>query len=84
MWTEKNNALHGTFKFRDFIEAWAFMTEVAFYAEKLKHHPNWSNSYNSVKFTLNTHDEGDIVTKKDHELAEAIDGVYHKFKSVIK
>ena len=80
MWTEKDNVLHRTFKFKDFIEAWAFMTEVAFHAEKLKHHPNWSNSYNSVEFKLNTHDEGDKVTKKDHKLAEAIDAVYQKFK----
>jgi 4a-hydroxytetrahydrobiopterin dehydratase len=80
MWTEKDNALQRTFKFQDFIEAWAFMTEVAFHAEKLKHHPNWSNSYNTVEFTLNTHDKGDIVTKKDRDLAEAIDGVYQKFK----
>jgi 4a-hydroxytetrahydrobiopterin dehydratase len=80
MWTEKDNTLQRTFKFRDFIEAWAFMTEVAFHAEKLKHHPNWSNSYNTVEFSLNTHDKGDIVTKKDHDLAEAIDVVYQKFK----
>jgi 4a-hydroxytetrahydrobiopterin dehydratase len=80
MWTEKDNALQRTFKFKDFIEAWAFMTEVAFHAEKLGHHPNWSNAYNSVEFKLNTHDKGDIVTKKDHELAEAIDGVYKKFQ----
>jgi 4a-hydroxytetrahydrobiopterin dehydratase len=82
MWTEKDNALQRTFKFRDFIEAWAFMTEVAFHAEKLKHHPNWSNSYNSVEFMLNTHDKGGIVTKKDHDLAEAIDEVYQKFKPI--
>ena len=80
MWTEKDNALHRTFKFKDFIEAWAFMTEVAFHAEKLAHHPNWSNTYNSVEIKLNTHDKGDIVTKKDHELAAAIDGVYKKFQ----
>jgi 4a-hydroxytetrahydrobiopterin dehydratase len=80
MWTEKDNALQRTFKFKDFIEAWAFMTEVAFHAEKLAHHPNWSNTYNSVEFKLNTHDKGDIVTKKDHDLAAAIDGVYKKFQ----
>ncbi len=80
MWTEKDKALQRTFKFANFIEAWAFMTEVAFHAERLNHHPNWSNVYNSVEFKLNTHDKGDKVTEKDHTLAEAIDGVYKKFK----
>jgi 4a-hydroxytetrahydrobiopterin dehydratase len=80
MWIEKNNSLERAFKFRNFIEAWAFMTEVAFHAERLGHHPNWSNVYNSVEFKLSTHDKGNIVTDKDHALAEAIDGVYKKFK----
>jgi len=49
------------------------MTRVAFIAEKMNHHPLWTNVYNTVSFELSTHDEGDIVTKKDHKLAEAID-----------
>ena len=80
MWTEKDNSLQRVFRFRDFVEAWAFMTEVAFHAERLGHHPNWSNVYNSVEIKLNTHDAGNIVTKKDHELAAAIDGVFQKYK----
>ena len=49
------------------------MTEVAIEAEKLNHHPNWSNVYNSVIITLSTHDAGNIITNKDRELAQAID-----------
>ena len=80
MWTEKDNSLQRTFRFRDFVEAWAFMTEVAFHAERVRHHPNWSNVYNSVEIKLNTHDAGSIVTAKDHELAAAIDGVFKRFE----
>jgi 4a-hydroxytetrahydrobiopterin dehydratase len=80
MWTEANNKLSATFKFKDFTEAFAFMTEVAFHAEKQNHHPNWSNVWNTVEIHLNTHDAGDIVTDKDHKLAEAIDGVYAKYQ----
>lgn len=49
------------------------MTKVAIIAEKMDHHPNWSNVYNQVTIELNTHDAGDIVTEKDHNLAAAID-----------
>lgn len=79
MWKEENNQLVASFTFKDFTEAFAFMTEVAFHAEKQQHHPNWTNVYNTVTFHLNTHDAGDKVTQKDHELAKAIDGVYAKF-----
>lgn len=64
MWTEKDNSLQATFKFKDFTEAFGFMTQVAILAEKQNHHPNWSNVYNTVEFKLNTHDAGDIVTEK--------------------
>lgn len=79
MWIENNNALNRTFKFKDFAEAWVFMTEVAFAAEKMNHHPNWSNVWNTVNIQLNTHDAGSIVTEKDHQLAGAIDKIYAKF-----
>ena len=49
------------------------MTKVAIVAEKMNHHPNWSNVYNKVSFELNTHDAGDKVTEKDHQLAKEID-----------
>jgi len=73
MWKEENNCLRRSFKFKDFLEAFAFMTKVALIAEKLNHHPRWSNVYNEVEIILNTHDEGDIVTDKDRQLASEID-----------
>lgn len=72
-WTENNNKLEKSFEFKDFSEAWAFMSRVALLAESQQHHPNWSNAYNKVTISLNTHDAGDIVTEKDYKLAEAID-----------
>lgn len=79
MWQEKENTLTASFKFKDFKAAFAFMTEVAFYAELQGHHPNWSNVYNTVNIQLSTHDAGNIVTDKDHKLAKAIDEVYQKY-----
>ncbi len=73
MWTEKDNRLQKTFKFKDFSQAFAFMTEVAFLAEKMNHHPDWRNVYNTVEISLSTHDAGNKVTEKDRQLAEAID-----------
>jgi 4a-hydroxytetrahydrobiopterin dehydratase len=75
MWVEKNNKLSRTFKFEDFQEAFAFMTRVAFLAEKHNHHPNWSNVYNTVEIELTTHDSGNTVTEKDRKLAKAIDQI---------
>ncbi|HTE34809.1 MAG TPA: 4a-hydroxytetrahydrobiopterin dehydratase [Chryseolinea sp.] len=72
-WTVENNRLKKTFKFKDFIEAFGFMARVAIQAEKMNHHPTWTNTYNSVSFELSTHDAGNIVTDKDRKLAEAID-----------
>ena len=73
MWKEENNTLSKTFKFANFIDAFAFMTRVALLAEKQDHHPNWSNVYNTVTINLTTHDAGDVVTEKDRKLAAAID-----------
>jgi len=73
MWEEKNNFLTRTFEFSNFQEAFGFMTRVAFLAEEMNHHPNWSNVYNKVYINLTTHDAGNVVTEKDRKLAEAID-----------
>ena len=73
MWKEENNKLKRTFAFKDFSEAFAFMTRVALIAEKQNHHPWWSNVYNKVEIELNTHDAYDVVTEKDWKLAKAID-----------
>ena len=75
MWLEEENRLKKTFEFKDFIEAFAFMTKVAIIAEKMDHHPNWSNVYNKVTIELSTHDAGDIITDKDRNLADAIDRI---------
>ncbi|ALI99051.1 4a-hydroxytetrahydrobiopterin dehydratase [Rufibacter tibetensis] len=72
MWTEQDNQLSQNFQFKDFKEAFAFMTEVAIVAEELNHHPWWSNSYNKVEMRLTTHDAGNTVTDKDHVLAQRI------------
>jgi 4a-hydroxytetrahydrobiopterin dehydratase len=73
MWTEQNNALYQKFTFKDFSEAFAFMTRVALAAEKMDHHPKWTNVWNTVEVWLNTHDAGDIITEKDKRLAKCID-----------
>ena len=67
--------LHKQFKFKDFSEAFSFMTRIAFLAEKMNHHPDWSNVYNTVSIRLNTHDAGGVVTEKDRKLALAIDAL---------
>jgi len=75
MWEEKNNSLYRKFQFKNFSEAFAFMTRVALAAEKMDHHPNWSNVYNTVEISLNTHDAGDTVTERDRKLAKLIDAM---------
>jgi len=66
------DAIHKSFKFADFTQAWGFMTKVALAAEKADHHPEWSNVYNKVEITLSTHDAGG-VSDKDVALAKVID-----------
>ena len=80
-WIEKENALAKAFVFVDFSEAFAFMVRVAIVAEKLNHHPWWSNVYNRVEFRLQTHDAGNRVTEKDLKLASAIDKIYNTMLS---
>jgi len=75
MWKEENNQLYKKFEFKDFSEAFAFMARVALEAEKMNHHPLWTNVYNKVEIWLNTHDAGDIVTDKDRTLAKKIDAI---------
>ena len=73
MWKETSNQLVRSFEFKDFIQAFSFMTKVAIAAEKMNHHPEWSNVYNKVEIRLSTHDAGNIVTEKDRKLASEID-----------
>ena len=72
MWKQVKDALVAELVFKDFLDAFAFMTDVAALAEKHDHHPEWSNVYNRVTIRLTTHDAGNQVTDKDLRLAEAI------------
>ena len=71
-WTVAGHVLRKEFVFADFAEAWAFMTRVAEAAERLDHHPDWSNSWNRVTIELTSHDV-DRLTSRDTRLARAID-----------
>jgi 4a-hydroxytetrahydrobiopterin dehydratase len=73
-WSFEDNFLQKQFGFKDFSEAFGFMSRVALIAEKLDHHPNWSNVYNKVDIRLQTHDAGGI-TEKDFKLATLIDKI---------
>lgn len=75
MWEEKNNKLYKKFQFKNFSEAFAFMTRVAIEAEKMDHHPLWTNVYNTVEIWLSTHDAGNNVTDKDYKLSKRIDAL---------
>ena len=71
-WKIKDEKLNKTFVFRDFVNAFGFMTKVAIHAEKSNHHPEWFNVYNKVEIDLTTHDAGGVSTR-DFELASKID-----------
>ena len=71
-WILENDKLKRSITFKDFSEAFAFMTRVAMLAEKMDHHPEWSNVYNKVEVTLSTHD-ADGVTDKDIAMAKAME-----------
>lgn len=73
MWKEENNSLYRRFEFADFNAAFGFMCRVALIAEKMDHHPKWTNSWKVVEIWLSTHSAGDVVTEKDRELAKKID-----------
>jgi len=80
MWKEENNQLQRSFEFENFVEAFTFMTKVAFAAEKISHHPNWSNVYNKVDIKLFTHEEKDSITDKDLKFSKEIDQIFNKEK----
>jgi 4a-hydroxytetrahydrobiopterin dehydratase len=74
-WAFESDALAKEFKFGSFREAMSFMVRVAFEAEAMDHHPDWTNVYNRVRVRLNTHDAGGKVTAKDLTLARKIQGI---------
>ena len=73
-WTYAKKAIHTSFQFENFKEAFTVMTRIAFEAESLEHHPNWANVYNELEISLSTHDAGG-VTEKDFKLARAIENI---------
>lgn len=73
-WTYAKNAIHTSFQFENFKEAFTVMTRIAFEAEAQQHHPNWGNVYNQLEISLSTHD-ADGVTEKDFKLARAIEDI---------
>jgi|TARA_B110000483_G_scaffold214784_1_gene264901 4a-hydroxytetrahydrobiopterin dehydratase len=75
MWKQVEDALVAELVFKNFVDAFAFMTDVAALAEKHDHHPEWSNVYNRVTIRLTTHDAGNQVTDNDRKLAEAIEAL---------
>ena len=79
MWKEENNKLYRKFEFKDFSEAFAFMTRVALAAEKMNHHPEWTNVYNHVSVQLMTHDAGGI-TQSDVDLAMLLERIARKLQ----
>lgn len=79
MWQETKDGLYQHFTFADFKQAFEFMTRVAEVAEGVQHHPRWTNEYNTVEIWLSTHEKADKITKKDRDLAKAIDGLASEF-----
>ncbi|RYD74851.1 MAG: 4a-hydroxytetrahydrobiopterin dehydratase [Sphingobacteriales bacterium] len=79
MWIEKDNSLQRSFHFKNFTDAFGWMTQVALAAEKMDHHPEWTNVYNKVDVKLSTHDAGNTVTEKDRKLAEKMDKYFERF-----
>ena len=79
-WTliEDNNKAEKIFKFKNFVQAFSWMTEIALNAEKLDHHPDWTNIYNTVTVLLSTHDQG-TLTEKDISLAKIMDINFEKY-----
>lgn len=71
-WSFSEGKIHKLFQFDDFVQAFGFMTQAAIIAEKMNHHPEWSNVYNRVKVFLTTHDSGG-VTQLDVALATQMD-----------
>jgi 4a-hydroxytetrahydrobiopterin dehydratase len=71
---EDRDAIRRKFVFGDFVEAFGFMTRVALVAERMNHHPEWSNVYRTVEVTLTSHDAGGL-TRRDVELAQRMDAL---------
>ena len=80
-WTFEKNSITRSFKFKSFVEAFSFMTAIALEAEKLDHHPDWSNSYNKVSIALTNH-EARGITQLDFDLANKIDRIFKNYPGI--
>ena len=78
-WSFEDDKIHRNFQFKNFTEAFAFMTASALVAEKADHHPEWFNVYNRVNVSLTTHDAGNKVSHKDIALAEKMNEFAGKY-----
>jgi len=78
-WALEENTIVRNFKFKTFVDAFSFMTAIALMAEKMNHHPDWSNSYNKVNVTLTTH-EANGITQRDFDLASSIDQIWKNYQ----
>lgn len=74
-WRLSDSHIEANFVFKNFKDAFSFMTRVAFEAEKLNHHPDWSNTYNKINISLSTHDAGGL-TELDFKLAQTINIIF--------
>ncbi|WP_026709225.1 4a-hydroxytetrahydrobiopterin dehydratase [Flavobacterium frigidarium] len=81
LWVVEGKFIHREIIFKNFVEAFSFMTAVAIIAEKSDHHPNWKNVYNKVTIDLNTHD-ADGITIKDFQLAKGIDQIVKNYANI--
>jgi len=78
-WKLEENAIKREFKFKNFVDAFSFMTAIALEAEKTDHHPDWNNSYNKVGVSLSTHSAKGI-TQLDFEMADKMDTLFRRFE----
>ncbi len=77
-WLDENNQLIKTFEFQSFENAIDFINRCSVHISKLDHHPAWTNIYNKVSVALTTHDQGNVVTEKDFELAKLMDEIFNE------
>lgn len=77
-WVLKESSIYRDFLFKDFVQAFSFITSIALIAEKLNHHPTWENTYNKVSISLSTHDAASL-TDLDFKLAKEIDKIFNKY-----
>lgn len=77
-WKLENNTLKRDFSFRSFVDAFSFMTAVALEAEKMNHHPDWSNAYNRVSIAITNH-AANGITQLDFDLAEKADRIFNSY-----